>query len=301
MSDLERYLKGELEEGKTALPEILTPEILKGWRNHPKSIRIETTNKCNAKCLFCGHSHMKRKKKVMTQKLFKKIIDDCKEWKPKVIKPYLHGELLQDPKWKSRLSYIDKHLRTSIHIETNGTGLDQDAIDFLLRLRSISTIAVNFSGSDPISYKEIMGLDYQLVTDNLNNLIDNCRTKARFISVYPIMVTSANFMTIRHGRQFKNTWGPLSHTNMFFNYGGVLGKRQILHTDYCQGLNEMCILNDGRVALCWLDLEGEEIIGDANTESLTDIWNSDRAIEIRELHKQGKRDQIPICNRCDFC
>ena len=63
----------------------------------------------------------------------------------------------------------------------------------------------------------------------------------------------------------------------------------------------MCILRDGKVALCWLDLEGEEILGDANTESLVDIWNSDRAIEIRELHKQGKRDQIAICNRCDFC
>lgn len=301
MSDLEKYLRGELGEGKATLPEVLTPEILKGWREKPHGVRIETTNRCNAQCLFCGHPHMKRKKGNMTQKLFKKIVDDCREWNPRLVKPYLHGELFQDPKWKKRLEYIDKRLKSPIYIETNGTGLDQDAIDFLLNLQHISTIAINFSGSDPKSYKKIMGLDYQTIVDNINNLIDTCRTRARFINIHPIMVTTAKYQTVRNGRQFRNLWGPLSHTNMFFNYGGVLGKRGILHTDYCQGLREICILRDGKVSLCWMDLEGDEILGDANKESLLDIWNSDRAIEIRELHKQGKRDQIDICNRCDFC
>jgi len=301
MSDLEKYLKGEIGEGRTELPEILTPELMADWIEKPGTVRIETANICNASCLFCGYPLMQRPKKKMTQKLFKKIVDDCAEWKPKVIRPYLHGELFMDPKWRKRLEYIDNKLDSQIFIETNGSLLQEDDMDFLIDLEHLGTMAFNFSGVQPIKYETIMGLDYSTVRDNISKFIEKCRIKRKYINIYTMMVTSSKYHTIGDGREFRKIWGPVGHTNMFFNYGGLRGKRELLHDTYaCQALREMCILSSGKVALCWFDTEGEEILGDTNTESLLEIWNGDRAKEIRRLHSEGGRSQIPICNRCDF-
>ncbi len=301
MSSLDKYLKGELEKGKTSLPEVLTPEILKLWRDIPNVLRIETTNKCNASCQFCAQPLMERKKGNMTHKLFKKIIDQCVEFNPTIIKPYLHGELLVDPKWKDRLSYIDKKLTSRVHIETNAALLDEDATDFLMGLKRLHTISFNCSIPSVDKCLEITGLDFIQVRDNVIHFLETCKSNRKQLNVNVLMVASPSFQTVRDGQMFRQMWGPLGHTKMSYNYAGKLRDRGVLHTNYCTGLTEMCILRDGKVGLCWMDLEGEEVIGNANKELLVDIWNSDRIQEIRAYHRRSERSKVPICNRCDFC
>jgi radical SAM protein with 4Fe4S-binding SPASM domain len=303
MSIIDKYLKGEVEGGKIELADVLKPEMAKEFRHKPDTVRLETCNHCNAQCLFCGYPNMKRTKGYMDTKLFKKIIDECKEIRPKLIKPFGHGELFMDPKWKQRLQYIDDKLDSLIHIETNALLLDEDASKFLLGLDHLGTVALHISGGTSGQTQKLMGIDGSKIENNAKQFFNMVADRKRPVNAFVVMPASPTFVTVYDGQIFRRNWGPLSHTNMCFNYAGHNGiKRGVLHDqEACQGLNEINILWDGRVSLCWFDMECEEPLGNVSTDSIIDVWNSERATALRTLHKTKMRADIPICNRCDFC
>src|SRR5215210_2556474 len=43
----------------------------------PEIVQIESTNICNAKCVFCPRDDMHRKQGVMDMALYQKIVDEC--------------------------------------------------------------------------------------------------------------------------------------------------------------------------------------------------------------------------------
>src|SRR5687768_18596097 len=43
----------------------------------PEIVQIESTNICNAKCVFCPRDDMHRKQGIMSFDLFKKIVEEC--------------------------------------------------------------------------------------------------------------------------------------------------------------------------------------------------------------------------------
>lgn len=62
-----------------------------------------------------------------------------------------------------------------------------------------------------------------------------------------------------------------------------------------------CISRKGEVSICVrFDPKGVGVIGDINKESLEEIWNSKKRMEWLELHKQGRRDKIPLCSYCHY-
>jgi radical SAM protein with 4Fe4S-binding SPASM domain len=58
------------------------------------------------------------------------------------------------------------------------------------------------------------------------------------------------------------------------------------------------VLYDGRVTPCCIDAEGELIIGNVQKSSIKEIWHGAQLKKLRELHKKGEWDKIPICARC---
>jgi radical SAM protein with 4Fe4S-binding SPASM domain len=66
-------------------------------------------------------------------------------------------------------------------------------------------------------------------------------------------------------------------------------------------LNKPSISWDGYFYICnRYDPDGEGIIGDCNTESLEEIWNSVLRNTWLEYHKRGQRDFIDLCSTCTF-
>ena len=43
----------------------------------PEIVQIESTNLCNAKCVFCPRDDMHRRQGVMSFDLFRKVVDEC--------------------------------------------------------------------------------------------------------------------------------------------------------------------------------------------------------------------------------
>ncbi len=65
--------------------------------------------------------------------------------------------------------------------------------------------------------------------------------------------------------------------------------------------SHMAINRFGEVSICVrFDPERKGIIGDANTTPLGLIWKSEKRWEWFKLHREGKRDKIPLCSKCEF-
>ena len=71
---------------------------------------------------------------------------------------------------------------------------------------------------------------------------------------------------------------------------------------FCQEiLSHLAIDRFGNVSPCVrFDPEGKGILGNLNTETLEDIWNGAKRRERIQLHVDGRRGEIPLCNECDY-
>jgi radical SAM protein with 4Fe4S-binding SPASM domain len=66
-------------------------------------------------------------------------------------------------------------------------------------------------------------------------------------------------------------------------------------------LHHLAINSKGKVSICVrFDPRGLGLIGDVNDQSLGEIWNSRQRLEWLAYHKQGRRDQVPLCSQCHF-
>ena len=61
----------------------------------------------------------------------------------------------------------------------------------------------------------------------------------------------------------------------------------------------MSILWDGRVVPCCIDFKGEYILGDVKKESLLDIWNGERLVELRRKMIKKRYKEVNLCKGCD--
>ena len=62
----------------------------------PEIVQIESTNLCNAKCVFCPRDEMQRAQGVMSFELFKKIVDECAELGITHVRMHNYGEPFMD-------------------------------------------------------------------------------------------------------------------------------------------------------------------------------------------------------------
>lgn len=97
------------------------------------------------------------------------------------------------------------------------------------------------------------------------------------------------FQIVRYAGDF-----PLS------NRGGLLGPCAPRDLP-CYGPSEMLIIrHTGEVVLCHEDADGQAVMGDANHQTLAEIWGSPRFAAYRQRLESGHRQQAAsICQGCD--
>jgi len=111
--------------------------------------------------------------------------------------------------------------------------------------------------------------------------------------------------------------GQVKNSELWENLGGIIARR-IVHSPLgsfqytlkptvpeigmcVEILNHMAIDRFGKVSACVrFDPKGLGVLGDVNETPLADIWNSHNRLKWIELHKQGKRKEIPFCSKCDY-
>ncbi|MFQ5893438.1 MAG: SPASM domain-containing protein, partial [Nitrospinota bacterium] len=62
---------------------------------------------------------------------------------------------------------------------------------------------------------------------------------------------------------------------------------------------EMQILWNGDVVPCCFDFDARLVLGNVREHTLEEAWNSPPFKRMREVHRTGTFEEIPLCNQCD--
>lgn len=280
----------------------------------PSQVQIETTSICNSACITCSHKTMKRPKTHMSFSLFKKIIDDCTQNKKQIKRMALFfmGEPFLAPDIFKEIAYAKSKGIKNVFLMSNGSTLNEEKAEKVLE-SGLDEIIFSIDGATKETFEKIrVGLNFEQVISNITNLL---KLRKNFNKTKPKviidMVVTPNGE--REVNQLKKKWQNLANRVIIRPMHYFEGIDQSL-IDYAKKKTEKIrddfpcpylwkniqILEDGRVAMCCMDVNGKHIIGDINKSKIKDIWHGKEIERYRNLHLDNQKKDIDICLDCDF-
>jgi radical SAM protein with 4Fe4S-binding SPASM domain len=328
---MNQYKKSELEPKNTnknifnyfiLQKRIFKNKIKRKVEPFPTFFQIQTTNLCNGSCLMCPvSSRLKIKPKKMSDKLFKKIINEIIDYDLSFtqISLYLQNEPLMDEDIFNKYKLIKKLSKGQIFtgIVTNGTLFSDKNIKELVD-SNIDSVLISLDSVKKETYNKIrQGLNFKKVINNIEK-INNSKFSKKFGLKF--VLQKENIDELREFKKYWNSKGvPVTiallnnRSGDVINYNSLsLKKRKIpislkINNLIANPANMDChypflnfnILYNGDVIICCNDYNKKIVLGNLNESSIKEIWNSKKYQEIRELFYNKEYEKIPACATCD--
>lgn len=275
----------------------------------PRAIQIQTNSRCNAKCLFCGYTeiHDQLPMGQMSDELFRKIVDECGQHYIGRISPYLMNEPLLDRKMPEKIAYINKVKKfvTRTKINTNGALLTPDMSEGLVDA-GLRHLWVSVQGYSDETYKKSMGLPLGKLLENIDAFLDiRARSKAQFPK---LTVTTLRTAIVEPELEYaQKHWadrGVRFKIHEMDNRSGkdlselAVREAPTRRRNCDLFLKQAYVLYNGDMILCCHDWKRTVVLGNLHEQSLKDIWNSPKFLELIREYQAGNFKNCKICATC---
>lgn len=262
-----------------------------------KKIYLEITNRCNLDCSFCPHNS--RSLKDMSFFEFKEILAKLRGH-TKYLYFHVLGEPLLHPMINEFIDYAHKWY--NINITTNGY-----LIKRIKDNKNIRQLNISLQSYDD---KYNKSLDEYL--SDIFSVIDELK-KTTYISLR-LWINNKNTskilayinklynLNIEYQEELANI---TLEKNVFLSFHEEFiwpnkNSKSIYKTGTCYALKDhLAILVDGKVVPCCLDSEGTINLGNILKNSLKEIQDSSRYINMLNGFKENKRIE-QLCQTCNF-
>jgi len=283
--------------------------MILGGSSFPRTVQIQTSNKCNAACTFCPYPYTEGKKKfqIMDWKLYKKLIDECLKHDVKEVLPFFLNEPLLNKDLVKYINYAKKKNPNSIiKIFTNGSLLTNKLNKELLD-SEIDQVIFSFNGSTKKEYEEVMkNLDFEKTKERITNFIRlRGESDKPEIAVHMLKIGLSD-ASLNEIKNYWNNLGVTVHLLKYENRAGNVVDYDItssskVHKIPCSRLmNQIYILFNGDVILCCADWKNEVILGNVKENTISEIWNGKKRMEYVQAHLAGRFNDLKLCDVCNF-
>jgi pyruvate-formate lyase-activating enzyme len=279
------------------------PQIRKKSQDMPKNLVIEPYNVCNLECIMCPYPDMTREKVRMDLSLFKKIIDDAVDNNFRSLSLSLYNEPFMDKSIFEKIKYA-KEKGLEVTITTNGTILTDDMIKNTME-SGIDYVTFSIDSLDKESYEKIrVNATFETTINNVQRMIEY-----RKINNYkkPIIAMSAvrqleNDSSLDHLEELLKGLDLYAIAVRDNRKDGSPIYKEMTNTYYpCWWpWNQFIVYSNGKTGLCCMDSDNAYELGDMNTQTIPEVWNSAKFTGMRELHLNGEGHKIDLCVDCDI-
>jgi MoaA/NifB/PqqE/SkfB family radical SAM enzyme len=285
----------------------------------PFIIFVDPSDVCNFQCKFCPTADRELMRKipgrnhVMDLGLYKKIIDDiCEFEKPiKVMRLYKDGEPLLNPNFLEMIRYAkEKKCAERIDTTTNASLLTKENSIGMIEA-GLDRINISIEGVRKEQYLEFSKypIDFDKLVENIGFLYKNRKNCEIIIKIcgdaiseedkkkfYEIFGEIADGVFIEH---VMSCWPEYELKGIEVNQEvGIYGQK-IKEVQVCPYVfYSFSINSDGSASACFLDWSRKLIIGDARKESVKDIWNGGKLLDLQKMFLAKKRKGHPFCGTC---
>lgn len=285
----------------------------------PFSVEIDVSSLCNLRCNFCFQGDLDEIGRsgielgLMTWDLFRKIVDDMREFPQKIkkIRLFEFGEPLLNRNLPGMIRYIwECGVAEYVEITTNGVLLTED-LNLQLIESGLSRINISVNATTEEKFRKITrrSIDMSRFVATLEHLYrhkNGCH-------IY-IKLADDGSLTPKDEEEFYGMFGEICDEiyierlspiwrdtdindnlgNAVGPYGQVLGYKRVCPLIFTR----MIINHDGVVVACCVDWKRRYVLGDLSKESAYGIWNGDRLRDLQLAHLEGRREDVPLCKGC---
>lgn len=286
----------------------------------PFSIALDPCNLCNFKFGFCAvqstQEQLPFRKQFMQLDLYKKIIDDMKEFngKLRVLRLTGVGEPLLNPDYIDMIKYAAaSNVSEWIETVTNASQLSPIYNDQLVN-SGINRIRISIEAIDGEGYLNIAGvnIDFNKFVDNIRDLYQKSRGKCE---IY-IKTVDAAVNTEKKKEIFYDLFGDICDAifidtviPLWSDYAEITEKFDIhnkgMHGQELKNVKicpysfyNLIINSDGEVTVCCADWKRKLVVGDLKEQSLYQIWNGEKLRKFWIDMLQGNKNEYEMCRKC---
>ena len=262
----------------------------------PEIVQIESTNICNAKCVFCPRDDMHRDEGIMDMALFKKIADECAALNITHMRMHNYGEAFADRLLVDKVRYAKSIGIREVGLISNGSLITERAARGMVDagLDAIN-ISMDAAGKEVFESTRL-GLNYDKVVANVERLIqirdEAGKRRPKLILSFVRQNNSTEEQAfIAHWRKKADK----IHVTDLHNWAGTLNQESDVRFPCYRPWLTFTVLWDGRVSLCCADFDGREVLGDLRTSTIRDIWNGPAYRKVRRAHlDHGGPVDLPV-------
>ena len=279
----------------------------------PSTILVEVTNDCMLNCIMCPHSQLKDKTGYMPLDLFKKIIDECSRHYSLgslvfsgMGEPLLHPQLLEMSKFAKSKGI------PNVRLITNAVLLTRQKTEEILEDSGFDEISLFLDAVTKETYQKIKNSSsFQTVKENIIHFLRQKKKMNRwkpFVKLHILKMRE----TVSEIGDFLKKWSPLLGNGDYIlvkdvhTFAGQVEDRRLEEQIYrgerfpCRQLWEFLYISwNGDVMPCCMDAFKKLKIGNIRKSSLKELWNIPLLQQIRQIHLQGRYQEIPLCSQCE--
>jgi len=272
----------------------------------PSVYWIDITRICNLRCIMCPQSRgLRRRRANMPMATFCRIIDDIRANHP-LVKLYMSGEPLLRGDLLDMIDYAgDRGCRTMVH--TNATMLTKELSERILS-SSLDFLSFSFDGCTPEVYEMLRPpATFERVRSNIEQYLDlrgdrdgGPHTTIEIIRMRETQAYLQDFVAHWRDRGVDDV-----HVTDYLTWHGSVEDRRVDGRTDGDGYNPCaapfrhgCILSDGTVVPCCLDVNGRMPLGYVPEQSFRDVWVGRSYRQLRLQLLTGTISPGSICDGC---
>ena len=272
----------------------------------PSVYWVDITRLCNLRCIMCPQSRgLTRREPKMSMDLFRRIVDEVCGERP-LLKLYMSGEPFLHDRLFDMIDYA-AHRGCQTMIHTNATMLTESVSERLLS-SPLMFLSFSFDGCTAQIYEKLRPpAEFHQVRANIMRYFQlrqrNGPGPHSTIEILRMKDTEP-FL-----EEFADEWTERGaddvHVADYMMWQGSIEDRRVDSVTDGAGYNPCaapfrhgCILSDGTVVPCCMDVDGRMPLGNVNNDRFQDIWSGNG---YRQLRLQVLTGSVPPGSMCDGC
>ena len=275
----------------------------------PAVILIDNCNTCNLRCSMCDHKNMKQYRKVqlMDWGLYKKLIVEIARENPQArVWQIFFGEPFMCRDMAKRIEYAKNKGLRDVVLNSNGVLMSPQRAQAVIEA-GLDVMYVGIDAATDVTYNKIrVGGDFQRAVDNVvryRDLLAECGNDEQKLFVQ-FVVSDINEHEVEDFKAFWRKQGINVKVRPKVSWAGLveatnLSKNEQVSRKPCYWLMQTInICADGHVALCSVDVHCRVKCGNANEQSIKELWQG-QLKDYRTMHREGTFEDLPeMCRAC---
>ena len=270
--------------------------------DYPLLVDLELSTVCNLHCPMCyttTEEFKKVQKGFMDFALFCKVIDEIKGHVP-AIRLSLRGEPTLHPDFIKCIYYAKQAGIKEVSTLTNASKLEPEFFEKMM-LAGIDWITISLDGLKEQYEKIRFPLKFE---DTLRKIKEIKRIKGNYHARRPVIKIQSVWPAVKNDvEEYYQLFSPYVDLIAFNPLVDYLDKdTEITYDDNfsCpQQYQRLVIGSNGKVMPCSYDEMNRMCVGDANIQTVHEIWHGKEMQHMREIHARYKGFlEVPLCKIC---